>query len=417
MKEFGDADTIFVDMDVLNPNTQTYRPDELPEREEELDQIHSALRPATMGSTPLNIFLYGPTGQGKTVGIELKTSQLQRYANESEMDLTVVKVPCKGLGGSYHVMTHLVKSLREQRFGPGEELPSGYHRKKLLNMVLEELEEIGGTIIIVLDEIDAIGDDDYVLYELPRSNLDGVRLSLIGITNDLQFRDNLDADVRSSLGEDEISFSPYNANQLRNILSRRAVGALRDTEFVDGIRDYEHLKSDVLSDEAIPLCAAFAAQDTGDAREAIRLLFRAARFVDDRGETTVTEDHVREAREFLQEKAIESGIKTLPAQKQLTLMTVVWYEIKGETPIETTPLSEQYGKYCRALDIDELSYRRFLDRLNDLADSNILNKKRGIGQGAENMYELAIDTQTVLDNLPSKNERLGSVAEELRNRF
>lgn len=417
MKSFGDPDTIFVEMDILNPNTKTYRPNELPEREEELDQIHSALRPATMGSTPLNIFLYGPTGQGKTVGIDIKTSQLQRYANENSMDLTVVKVPCKGLRNSYHVLTHLIKSLREQRFGPGEELPSGYQRKKLLNMVLKELEEIGGTIIIVLDEIDAIGDDDYILYELPRANPGEVRLSIIGITNDLQFRENLDADVRSSLGEDEISFSPYNAHQLRDILARRSVGALRDTEFVGGVQDHKHLESTVLSDDVIPLCSALAAQDTGDAREAIRLLFRAARFADDRGETTVTEEHVREAREFLEQKAVESGITTLPAQKQLTLMTVIWYAIQDDTPKQTTPLYDQYKTYCEAVDVETISNRRFRDRLNDLASSNILHKEQGRGQGIENRYELAIDHQTALDNLPGENERLGSIAEGLRHRF
>jgi len=58
-------------MDRLNPNTQTYQPKSLPEREAELDQLHSALRTATMGSTPLNAFVFGPTGQGKTVGISV----------------------------------------------------------------------------------------------------------------------------------------------------------------------------------------------------------------------------------------------------------------------------------------------------------------------------------------------------------
>jgi len=41
MKAFGDEDTIFEDMDVLNPNEQTYQPGSLPEREVELDQSHS----------------------------------------------------------------------------------------------------------------------------------------------------------------------------------------------------------------------------------------------------------------------------------------------------------------------------------------------------------------------------------------
>lgn len=100
-KAFGDEDTIFEDMDVLNPNEQTYQPESLPEREVELDQIHSALRPATMGSTPLNLIVYGQSGQGKTVGIRLKTDQLQEYADDSEMDLTVVYIRCKGMDGSY----------------------------------------------------------------------------------------------------------------------------------------------------------------------------------------------------------------------------------------------------------------------------------------------------------------------------
>lgn len=417
MKSFEDEETIFRDMDVLNPNTQTYRPNELPEREEELDQIHSALRPATMGSTPLNIFIYGHTGQGKSVGIGLKTSQLQEFADDNDMDLSVVNVGCKGMDGSYHVLTHLIKALREKRFGPGEELPSGHQRKTLLNMSIEELEAIGGTMIIVLDEIDAIGEDDYILYELPRANPEGVRLSIIGITNDLQFRDNLDADVRSSLGEDEISFDPYDANQLRDILSRRAVGALRDTEFQDGLRDYNHLESDVLSGDAIPLCSAIAAQDTGDAREAIRLLFRAARFADDARETIISENHVRRARDWLEEKAIESGIKTLPTQKQLALISVTWFATQGEAPAETTPLYAQYRNYCEEEDVDMLSNRRFRDRLNDLSDSNILSKSRGRGRGVENKYDLAVDVETVLDNLPGENERLGSSVEVLKKQI
>jgi len=78
-----------------------------------------------------------------------------------------------------------------KRYGPGEELPSGYQKKTLLSMIIDELEAIGGTVIVILDEIDAIGSDDYILYELPRAEPDDVRLSIIGITNDLQFREGL----------------------------------------------------------------------------------------------------------------------------------------------------------------------------------------------------------------------------------
>mgnify|MGYP006976217483 CR=1 FL=1 len=77
MKAFGDEDTIFEDMDILNPNEQTYQPESLPEREVELDQIHSALRPATIGSHPLTLIVYSPAGAGQPVGHRHKTNNLQ----------------------------------------------------------------------------------------------------------------------------------------------------------------------------------------------------------------------------------------------------------------------------------------------------------------------------------------------------
>jgi len=415
MRSFGGEESIFEDMDRLNPNTQTYQPESLPERESELDQLHSALRPATMGSTPLNAFVFGQPGQGKTVGIRLKTAQLQDFADEKGLGLHVVHVRCKGMDKSYHVMTHLVKALREKRFGPGEELPSGHQKKTLLSMIIDELEAIGGTVIVILDEIDAIGADDYILYELSRAEPDDVRLSIIGITNDLQFREGLDSDVRSSLGEDEIEFAPYDANQLRDILARRAAGALRDTDTGDEAQPFATLDSAVLTDEVIPLASAFAAQDSGDAREAIKLLFRACRFADDDGESTVTEEHVREAHEYLERAAVERGIQSLPLQRGLALLTVTHATITGNKVSETRDLHDLYQTFCDNIDANAISERRFRDKLNDLADSGILSKDtsgRGQGLGQTNRYELEVKVETVLDNL-TDDSRIGDVVEDI----
>lgn len=415
MRSFGEDDSIFVDMDRLNPNTQTYQPETLPERETELDQLHSALKPAAMGSTPLNAFVFGPTGQGKTVGISLKTDQLQQYADENGIDLHVVHVRCKGMDKSYHVMTHLLKSLREKRHGPGEELPSGYQKKTLLSMIIDELEAIGGTVIVVLDEIDAIGNDDYILYELPRVEPDDVRLSIIGITNDLQFREGLDADVRSSLGEDEIEFPPYDANQLRDILARRAAGALRDTSIEDEDTPFATFESDVLTDDVIPLTSALAAQDSGDAREAIKLLFRACRFADDAGESEVTERHVRDAHEYLEQAAVEKGIQSLPLQRALALLTVAQASISGNEEAETMDLHDLYQVFCDHIDANAITERRFRDKLNDLADSGILSKDtrgRGQGLGKTNRYQLEVKVETVLDNL-SDDSRIEEIVDEM----
>jgi cell division control protein 6 len=62
-----------------------------------------------------------------------------------------------------------------------------------------------------------------------------------------------------------------------------------------------------------------------------------------------------------------------------------------------------------------LSNRRFRDGLNDVADLNILNKRRGRGKDVQNYYSLAIDVGPVIENLPNSNERLGQTTDELRS--
>lgn len=123
---------------------------------------------------------------------------------------------------------------------------------------------------------------------------------------------------------------------------------------------------------------------------------------------------MREARDFLETKAIESGIQTLPNQRMLALMAVTYHGIHDETPVTTTPIYTQYKTFCEYAEVNVLSNRRFRDRLNDLADTNVLNKRQGRGRGDENQYSLAVDLDTALENLPKESERLGDVATVLR---
>jgi len=165
----------------------------------------------------------------------------------------------------------------------------------------------------------------------------------------------------------------------------------------------------------IPLASAFAAQDSGDAREAIKLLFRACRFADDGGESTVTEQHVRDAHEYLEQAAVERGIQSLPLQRGLALLTVTHATITGNEVAETKDLHDLYQMFCDDMDADEISERRFRDKLNDLADSGILSKDtsgRGQGLGQTNQYQLEVKVETVLDNLADDN-RLGDVVDDV----
>jgi len=93
-------------------------------------------------------------------------------------------------------------------------------------------------VLIILDEIDNIPPDarNDFLYELPRAEanentpITDAKIGLIGISNDLKFVDVLEPKVKSTLGEREIKFGPYNANELNDILEYYA-----DMAFKDGV--------------------------------------------------------------------------------------------------------------------------------------------------------------------------------------
>jgi cell division control protein 6 len=96
MRSFDKTDDFYDDIDALEPDAETYRPKELPERKEELGKFHSALEPIARGGTPRDVLIYGPTGQGKTHAVTLKTEQLQEWADKNDVALTTVHIQCKG---------------------------------------------------------------------------------------------------------------------------------------------------------------------------------------------------------------------------------------------------------------------------------------------------------------------------------
>lgn len=217
-------------------------------------------------------------------------------------------------------------------------------------------------MIIVLDEIDKLmrkGSDD-VLYSLTRINSDlkKARVSVIGISNDLNFIDFLDPRVRSSLGEEEIIFPPYDALQLVDILKQRA-----QEVFVEG----------TIEEDVIPLCAAFAAQEHGDARRALDLLRIAAEIAEREKNSRVRSKHVKFAKERIETDRVIEVIKTLPTQSKLVLYSILFLEKYGMTNITTGETYNIYRELARKSNIDVLTQRRVSDLINELDMLGILN--------------------------------------------
>jgi len=335
---------IFEYRDVLR---STYTPSKLPHREDQVNSLASILVPALSGETPSNVLIYGKTGTGKTAVAKYVGSELEAASN-SDIKCFFVYINCEIVDTQYRVLAHLAR-----RFG--RDVPmTGWPTDQVYEEVRKSLDEDRRVVVIVLDEIDKLvkkGDD--ILYNLTRINSDlfASKVSLIGISNDLKFTEFLDPRVKSSLGEDEIIFPPYNAEQIRDILEHRASVAF---------------KPGVLGEGIIPLCSALAAQEHGDARRALDLLRTSGELAERVGCSMVTEEHVKSARAKIERDRVREVVTTLPTQSKLVLYSVVLLEEQGIRNVTTGSVYGMYKQLCPMVDMDYLTHRRIADLIAEL---------------------------------------------------
>lgn len=400
LEKFTRDDPVFVDESVLRDN---YRPDELVERDKELSEYQEALRPVINAAPPKNIFLYGQTGVGKTLATRLVLNRLiEDQQNFDDLNIEVVNLNCKSASSSYQVSVDLVNQFRDAP----EKIPStGYASSQVYQMLWDHINSLDAThLLVVLDEIDSIGSDDDILYELPRANdnenVYDTLVGVIGISNDFTFRDNLSARVKDSLCDEEIHFPPYDAGGLRNILTQRAEKAFRD---------------DVLNGDVIPLCSAFAAQESGSARQALKLLYKAGDLARTENNSEIDEEYVRRARDLIEKGKVQDELESVPTQSQLTLCSLLQLEAEDETPCKRSEIYERYQVIAERVDSDVVSDRTIHDRISQLRLKGFIQhdeRNDGIHGGSYYLYSLDIRREVVEEALQQSSSRVSTLFDE-----
>lgn len=396
LEPFSAKDPIFADEDVLR---DSHQPEDLLERDRELEEYQSALKPVIKGARPRNIFLYGQTGVGKTVATRMIMDRLQQDQKDYDgLEVHVVHVVCKNLSSSYQVAVKLVNEFRDR----DDKIPTtGYPPDTVYEFLWEHLRDVDAThVLFVLDEVDAIGDDDDILYELPRANdngnvpVDETKVGVIGISNKFTFRDNLSARVKDSLCDEEIHFPPYDANQLGNILQQRAEKAFKDG---------------VLNDDVIPLAAALAGQESGSARQALKLLFKAGDLARSRDDEFVTVEHVREAEPKVKESQVRNELESLPTQSHLTLYALLVLDRQDELPAKSSDVYEVYEVVAERIDADVKTDRTIRDRLSQLKLKGFLDVEEhneGPKGGSYYLYQFGDVRSDMIEEVLEETHRL-----------
>ena len=349
--------SIFKSKQVLQTN---YTPETIPHRDAQIENVASILAPSHRGERASNLFVFGKTGTGKTLSVMHVGKELAKRIEESGNNfLKVLYVNCKlkkVADTEYRILAELIHLL-------GGSVPAtGLPTDSVYNKFVELIDARKQLVLIVLDEIDQAVKkiSDGFLYTLTRLNseLKNAQISLVGISNSLTFMDELDPRVRSSLGEEELVFSPYNALQLQDILKERAQDAFNEGVLEEGV---------------LAKCAAFAAREHGDARRALDLLRVAGELAEREGSVKVGLAHIDEANRKIEKDKMLDIIENEPKQFQLVLFAIVSLSEKNERAIFTGDIYNKYREICDRTKNDYLTQRRVSDIIAEFDMLGIIN--------------------------------------------
>ena len=304
-------DNIFTNMDRGNtvfkdksPLSHKFLPEQLPHRNDQITMIAKFWIDALDNVTPNDITIYGKTGTGKTAAAKFAQKQLLEAAQNNNTYINVEYIRCTDYTTEYQVLAQLCQRL-------GRDVPyRGWTKGEIINTFDDILDqEINGhklILIIIVDEIDILleKDGDGLLYTLTRTE----NVSVLSISNYLDFKKFIGPRVMSSLRDKEIVFPPYRADQLADILNERSAMSF---------------KENVLKEDVIPLCSAMAAKEEGDARYALDLLSTAGDIADDNESNVVLGDYVITAKNRIEHNKVTDIINTLPTQQQRVLEAIL----------------------------------------------------------------------------------------------
>lgn len=340
---------IFKDMAVLSKGYYPSKFEDILHRDREIDQFKNMLGKTMRNIVPDSIFLYGKTGTGKTLLSRLITKQLTFEAGEIGISVKCCHINCEVVRSDTEVFKAVNRLILDDESG----LKGGVSMTSHFNVFCRLVNLYKGILIIILDEVDKLKNPDIIniFSRIKENGYSERNLCIVGITNDLNFVNNLDPRTKSSLAQSEIVFYPYNAIQLGDILQVRAKQAFRES---------------AIDENVIALSAAYAAQEHGDARRAIDILRISGEIADAQGSDKVTENHVNEARNRIEHDKITEVVGTLPMQTKFILASCVIEGLKTLQPVVTGTVYLTYKELATKAGIDVLTQRRATDLISEL---------------------------------------------------
>ena len=390
LKEFLNFDnSLFLNKHVLKPNYTLQGIDQLLHRDNEINIYYQYLKDIFRGSSPNNIFVYGKPGLGKTLITKWVLQEVKTEADNRNIDLCIININCDSSGTEHAIV---------QDINEGLPAPQNEKKKNIVNSKAKQikyfehlLDNYPGIVLIVLDEIDKAQNPEIINTIIrKKSELSGQYPCVICITNELNLNERFPPHLQSVLCENSLIISPYDAEQLTDIIRARIKMAF---------------KPNTVDEVVAPLCAALAAQEHGDARRAIDLLRVAGEIAEIESKPKIEEIDVRRALERIEIDRVIEVIKTLPSQSKISLMSCL-YVFESDLECNMNNIYGTYTAICRHIDIDPLTQRRVTDLLSELDQLGIID--------GENHFKGRYGRKKIITRIFSKNFMLETLFQDYR---
>lgn len=350
--------TIFKNKSVFS---RDYVPKAILHRDDQIKQIANGLRYILQGQRPTDQIIHGKKGTGKTLVARHVADELVKVTS----NVKVVYVSLKHARTDFMVLEKIIDKMIGK--GPrGKSLIKGNSFGHGSDIIFDYIATISEKyIILILDEINKIENPDVLFHTLLRpnegyGNMNGKEVSYIFISNDPKFPSGLSEGTSSSYTcVTKRVFPTYNADDLRNILDERVL---------------EGLMPGVCSEGIIALCAAYGAQEDGDARRTIQLLEKAAEIAVEENAVVISNAHVELAREQIEFDGLAEVMKTLPPHLKIIALSCIWdikYK-KNQANSTTGSIYAVYKDAVRTVGIEALTQRRVTDLLSELASMGFI---------------------------------------------
>ena len=315
-------------------------------RDREIKELSSHFAPVFRQDHPIHLSLLGKTGTGKTVTMLYFLNLLQSLCCRNKIKLRYIHLDLSTPKPCFRVLNDLACFL-----DAAKRYKRGISLDELMCKIEDKIREYPGYFVLFVDEIDHVRKDldsllKFLIKRLPQ-RLSG-KLVLIFSSNKLDWQDNIDPRIKSFLKINEQFFEPYDAFDLKKILSIRIKKALNPKMIQEGV---------------LEKIAAVSSQNHGDARKAVEILSKSAN-IGEREGTVITMDLVDKAMEEIERDKYVDMIKNSPKQLQATLFSII--SSSSSKPLYTGEAYGTYRSFCAKINMRALTQRAFSDLVSEL---------------------------------------------------